>query len=401
MIDERLILPNGTIVRNRIAKAAMSDELGDGVGGTTSPQRRLYERWADGGLGLSIVGETQVAPSHPENSLNLLLDPLKDPDGLRELTARATRDGAHLWAQLGHAGALAVPLGAPVMAPSAVSADGVEAVAMSAEDVAALPEQFALAARNAVSVGFTGVEIHAGHGFLLSQFLSPLFNRREDAWGGDAFGRFRIVRHIISSVREAVGPEIPIGIKINATDRLEGGVERKDFLVTVQLLEQTSVDLIGISGGAYFPGAKAASDGESRGPYFLDAAKAARPLTSKPLMLVGGFKRLAEARSALRSGVVDMVGLARALVLDPTLPNAWLWGEARADPEFPHFDNPPPGGITAWYTQRIAALAEDREGEPALALGPAVEAVQAARTAAAARWRAVYGDSTVGGLSAD
>lgn len=385
-LGDPLTLPCGAVLRNRFVKAAMSDELGDGTGGPGDTQARLYERWAEGGLAVSIVGETQIGPDHPESCGNLLLNPVPNRTGLRALTARATRDGAHLWAQLGHAGALAVPIAGPARGPSAVAVEGLTAEAMPAEEVAGLPARFAEAAVNAIDAGFTGVEIHAGHGFLLSQFLSPLLNRRDDDWGGDADRRRRLLVAVIAAVRAALGPTVPICLKINATDQLEGGVAEADFLATVERLADSPLDLIDISGGAYFPGAKAASDAGGKGAYFLDAARKARALTATPLMTVGGFKTRDQVVAALADGAVDAIGLARALVLDPSLPGKWIAGSG-ADPSFPRFAETPPGGVTAWYTTRIAAIAEDRDAGFDIALSDAIKRVEARRAANAERWR--------------
>ncbi|MEM9807210.1 MAG: tRNA-dihydrouridine synthase, partial [Cyanobacteria bacterium P01_D01_bin.56] len=205
------------------------------------------------------------------------------------------------------------------------------------------------------------VHIHAGHGFLLSQFLSPLFNHRNDGYGGSIEARCRIVTEIISAVRRAVGPMFPIGIRINSTDQLEGGLNESDALEVVRILDQSSIDLIDISGGTYFPGAKASSEGTSRGPYFLDFARLAKGVTKVPLMLTGGIKRREQAIDAIASGTADMVGLGRAMVLNPSLANVWLSGGGKNEPVFPRFDVTVPGGITAWYTMRLTALGEDRE----------------------------------------
>jgi tRNA-dihydrouridine synthase len=128
----------------------------------------------------------------------------------------------------------------------------------------------------------------------------------------------------------------------------------------VSVLGKTSIDLIDISGGTYFPGAKSASDSSGKGPYFLNFAEQARKRTTKPLMATGGFKTLAQATDALSSGAVDMVGLARTLVIEPSLPNLWLTGEC-PKPEFPRFANPPEGGVTACYTMRLTEIGEDHE----------------------------------------
>jgi len=232
---------------------------------------------------------------------------------------------------------------------------------MSAEDTQELPDMYARTASYAKDAGFTGVLVHAGHGFLLSQFLSPLFNRRDDGYGGSIEARCRIVVEVINKVRRAVGASFPVGIKINSTDKLEGGLTEDDALEVVRLLDQTSVDLIDISGGTYFPGAKSSSDGSSDGgPYFLEFARRAKEVTDVPLMLTGGFQRREQAVDAVASGAADMVSLARAMVLNPRLAEAWL-SEEGGDPEFPVFDSPPRGGVTAWYTMRLTALGEDSE----------------------------------------
>ncbi len=242
---------------------------------------------------------------------------------------------------------------------------------MSIDEIKELPSLFARTAGYVKAAGFNGLQIHAAHGFLLSQFLSPLFNRRNDGYGGSIEARCRIVIEVIEKVRRAVGPKFPIGIKINSTDKLEGGLTQDDALEVVRLLDQTSIDLIEISGGTYFPGAKASSDGSNRGPYYLDFARMAKEVTSVPLMVTGGFKRREQAVDALGSGTVDMVGLARAMVLNPKLAEVWL-NEEGGDPDFPKFKSPPPGGITAWYTMRLTALGEDKENAFTLDLPSAI-----------------------------
>jgi 2,4-dienoyl-CoA reductase-like NADH-dependent reductase (Old Yellow Enzyme family) len=257
---------------------------------------------------------------------------------------------------------------------------------MSIEEIRELPDMYARTALHAKTAGFSGVHIHAGHGFLLSQFLCPLFNRRNDSYGGSIEARCRIVLEVIDEVRRAVGPSFPVGIRINSTDKLEGGLTEVDALEVVRLLDQTSIDLIDISGGTYFPGAKASADGSSRGPYFLDFARLAKEVTHVPLMATGGFKRREQAIDAVASGAVDMVGLARAMVLDPRLAEAWL-SEDGGDPDFPRFESAAPGGITAWYTMRLTALGEDREDAFTLDLPSAIRIYENRDAQRSIAWR--------------
>ncbi|MEQ8334089.1 oxidoreductase [Nisaea sp.] len=386
MLDRPLHLPCGAVLKNRIAKAAMSDDLGDGRGGPTDAQRRLYGLWADGGAALSLVGEVQIGPWAPENYGNLILEPLQNEENFRALSAAATANDTHFWAQLGHAGALAVPVSGPAKAPSALDVSGIHAVEMTAEEIEALPAAYAQAAVNARTVGFTGVEVHAAHGFLLNQFLSPLFNRRTDRWGGSPERRARLLIDIIAAVRASVGPDFPVAVKINATDQLAGGMEAPEALDLVAMIDRTEIDLIDISGGAYFPGAAPASDGTRSGPYFVDFARSARARTGKPLMTAGGFKRRAEAERALSSGAVDMVGLARPLALNPALPEIWL-KKSGEDPVFPRFSSTPPGGVTAWYTERLRRLGSDGTADDAGTIEEALVQVEHRKAANAILWQ--------------
>ncbi|MDE0354804.1 MAG: NADH:flavin oxidoreductase/NADH oxidase family protein [Deltaproteobacteria bacterium] len=382
-----LELPCGAILKNRLAKSAMSDSLGNGEGDPTEAQIRLYERWAEGGAAVSIIGEVQGDPRYPEKPGNLVFGAHTDQRAIGSLVKRAVIEGAHLWPQLGHAGALSHPPISQPKGPSALDIGGLQCAGMSVEDIQALPDMYARTAAYAKDAGFTGVHVHAGHGFLLSQFLSPLFNRRDDGYGGSIEARCRIVLKVIDEVRRAVGPLFPVGIKINSTDKLEGGLTEEDALGVVRLLDQTSVDLIDISGGTYFPGAKASSEGSSDGgPYFLEFARRAKGVTDVPLMLTGGFERREQAVDAVSSGAVDMVSLARAMVLDPRLAEVWLTEEG-GDPEFPIFESPPRGGVTAWYTMRITALGEDRENTFTLAPRSALRVYEERDAQRCIRWR--------------
>ena len=361
VLGQSLQLPCGAVLKNRLAKSAMSDSLGNGRGDPTDKQIRLYERWAEGGAAVSIIGEVQGDHRYPEKPGNLVLGPTSNQQLLHLLASRSSVDGAHIWPQLGHAGALShLPISQP-KGPSALDIEGLKCEGMSIDEIQALPAMYATAASHAKKAGFSGVLIHAGHGFLFSQFLSPLFNHRSDGYGGSIEARFRIIENVISEVRRTVGPSYPVAIKINSTDKLEGGLTQTDALEVVRMLNNTSIDLIDVSGGTYFPGAKSSSDSPSNsGPYFIDFAKQAKANTKIPIMATGGFEKRDQAIDALETGSVDMVSLARAMALNPDLANTWL-SEQGGDPEFPVFESPPRGGVTAWYSMRLTALGEDAE----------------------------------------
>ncbi len=386
LLNRSLELPCGTVLKNRLVKSAMSDSLADGEGNPTEAQIRLYERWAEGGVALSIIGEVQADSRFPEKPGNLVLNHHSNVKALSSLATRASINKAHIWPQIGHAGALShLPISKP-KGPSALNIGGLQCAGMTMNEIVQLPDSYAQAAIQAKEAGFTGVQIHAGHGFLLSQFISPLFNQRKDQYGGSIEARCRIVVEVINKVRSAVGPLFPIGIKINSSDQLEGGLTQEDALEAIRILDQTSVDLIELSGGTYFPRAKASSDSSTKGAYFVEFSKRAQRVTNVPLVVTGGFKTRSEAFDAMASGAADMVGVARAMVLNPSLANAWLT-EAGGDPVFPRFDATPPGGITAWYTMLITALGADDEKNFSLDLTSAIKLYEERDELRCVKWK--------------
>ncbi len=385
-LDAPLTLPCGAVLKNRLIKAAMSDSLGDGIGNATAEQCRLYERWAIGGTSLSLIGEAQIIPDYPEKPGNIVLTGDADLDALRALARAGASHDAQIWPQLGHAGALShAPISTP-KGPSPLNVPGLSCDGLSVAEIETLPLTYAKAAEVAKTTGFGGVQIHAGHGFLFSQFLSPLFNHRKDAYGGSVEGRFKVIADTIAAVRTAVGAEFPVAIKINSSDQLQGGLTEADALKVIRLLNETSIDLIDISGGTYFPGAPSSSDGVSTaGPYFVSFAKQAKAETSIPIMVTGGIKTRAEAVVIIETGAADAVGLGRSLVLDPDLPNTWMNGTGE-DPVFPKFSAPPEGGITAWYSMRLTALAHGQEHQFPVDLTVALANYNARDAERSVRW---------------
>ncbi|MCJ8339173.1 MAG: NADH:flavin oxidoreductase/NADH oxidase family protein [Pseudomonadales bacterium] len=379
-------LPCGVVLKNRLVKSAMSDSLADGEGNPTQAQIRLYERWAEGGVALSIIGEVQGDARFPEKPGNLVLGISSNPEALHALACRASINGAHIWPQIGHAGALShLPISRP-KGPSALQIGSFKCAGMLISEVKQLPEIYAKAAKLAKDVGFTGVQIHAGHGFLLSQFLSPLFNRRSDLYGGSIEARCQIIVEVIDKVRCAVGHSFPIGIKINSSDQLEGGLTPADALEAIRMLDRTSIDLIEISGGTYFPGVQPNSGSPGGGAYFVEFCQRAQHVTSVPLVATGGFKTRTQALSSLSSGAVDMVGVARAMILNPALANSWL-SETAGDPDFPRFEAPPLGGVTAWYTTLLTAVGNDNESNFALDISSAIRLYEERDALRCVKWR--------------
>lgn len=352
-----LTLPCGAILPNRIAKAAMTEGMATPDGRPTPELDRLYALWSDGGAGLLIGGNLVIDRDHLERPGNVVID--RAPDGdmmdrLRRWAAAATRGGNHFWPQLSHSGRQTPALvnGHP-KSPSDVrlglpGGQFGEPVPLTQTEIADLVGRWATAAAACRDAGCTGVQVHAAHGYLVSQFLSPLANRRTDQYGGSLENRARLLLDIVAAIRAAVGSAFPISVKLNSADFQKGGFAFDDSLQVAAWLEAASVDLIEISGGTYeqprllgIDGMEALSPQKvapstlAREAYFVDFALAMQAAVTVPLMVTGGFRSRAAMEQALAGGAADVIGLGRPMCLMPDAPNRLLAG---AD-ELPRYED--------------------------------------------------------------
>ena len=343
-----LTLPSGATLPNRLAKSAMSEVLADpDTGAPTEALVRAYERWGRGGAGLLITGHVIVDADGRGEPGNVVVTDDRHLAALARWAGAAQAGGARLWAQLNHAGRQSPRrlTRAPV-SPSDVAMRGFAGAfarprALTGEEIEAIIGRFATAARVIQAAGFHGVQVHGAHGYLVSQFLSPRTNRRDDASGGDAARRSRFLLEVVRAIRAAVGPAFPVGVKLNSADFQRGGFTIEESMEVARALEAAGVDLLEISGGNYespalvgsgeLPAAQRDSSRE-REAYFLDYARRIRAVTTLPLMLTGGMRSRATMEEVLAEGAVDVIGLARPLTHAPELPRALLDGTAAAAP---------------------------------------------------------------------
>ena len=349
MLNQPLTLPCGAVVPNRMCKAAMTEGLAHPDGTASAELERLYGIWSDGGSGILLSGNIQVDGDHLERPGNVIVDSALCNDAfaaLQRMAAAGTRNGNHLWAQISHAGRQTQKIVNPApKAPSAVrlrlpQSQFGEPVALTAEEIESIVERFVNCAVTCKEAGFTGVQFHSAHGYLLSQFLSPLTNQREDEWGGTLENRARALIAIVTKTREVLGADFPISVKLNSADFQKGGFDFDDSLTVAKWLADAGVDLLEISGGTYEQPRLLNLDGVepieeqsiarstlAREAYFVDFAKAMREELSIPIMVTGGLRRREVMNHVLETGGADMIGLGRPLCVDADGPNRLLNGE--------------------------------------------------------------------------
>lgn len=309
---------------------------------------RLYEIWSDGGAGMLLSGNIMVDRHHLERPGNVVID--RPPDlemrqALKRWASSATRKGNHFWAQISHAGRQTQKMvNAKPKAPSAVKlalpgGQFGEPVELNCGEIEDIISRFGICAAAVKEAGFTGVQVHAAHGYLLSQFLSPRSNRRTDEFGGALANRARPLLAIIEEIRSTVGPDYPISVKLNSADFQKGGFAFEDSLQVAKWLEAASVDLIEISGGTYEQPKLLGIDGMEeeenqnipastlmREAYFVDFAMAMRKKLKIPLMVTGGFRQSIAMKQAIESGGADVIGLGRPMCVMTDAPNQLLNG---------------------------------------------------------------------------
>jgi 2,4-dienoyl-CoA reductase-like NADH-dependent reductase (Old Yellow Enzyme family) len=358
-----LTLPNKAVVLNRIAKAAMEENMAESGQLPGESLRRLYESWAEGGVGLILTGNVMIDPTALTGPGGVVLDERQPIEPFKAWARAAKRGGNQAWLQINHPGRqVFAAMGQEAVAPSAIGVDMGSYShlfpvprALDAAGIAAIVARFVTTARLGEAAGFSGVQIHAAHGYLISQFLSPLTNQRTDAWGGELHNRARLLLDVVKAVRAAVSPGFSVAVKLNSADFQKGGFEASDAVHVVRWLNELPVDLVELSGGSYespaMQGAPRAGSTAVREAYFLDFARDISAVARMPVMVTGGIRRRAVAEQALkpnggRPGVA-MVGIASAMAFEPKLPERWKGGEA-LDIEMPS---------VGWRNKAYASLA--------------------------------------------
>ena len=354
---ESLTLPCGATIPNRFAKAAMTEGLANADGVPGLELETLYGLWSDGGAGMLLSGNIQIDRDHLERPGNVIIDRPPNAamhDALSRWASAATRNGNQFWAQISHAGRQTQKnINPHPKAPSAVKV-GLpggqfgQPVALTIVEIEEIVRRFAVCAAAVKAAGFTGVQVHAAHGYLLSQFLSPRSNQRTDDYGGSLANRARALLQTVAAVREAVGAEFPLAVKLNSADFQKGGFDFAESLQVVEWLEQAGVDLIEISGGTYeqpkLLGLQGMEEEEQqqvaestmlREAYFVDFALAMRKHVSVPLMVTGGFRQRLAMQQALDSGGADLIGLGRPMCVMTDAPQQLIDGLD----ELPRYEN--------------------------------------------------------------
>ena len=350
-LAQPLRLPCGAVLPNRLAKAAMTEGVADLAHRATGRHEQLYRTWSEGGAGLLLTGNVQVDRTDLERPGNVAID-ASAPDtvspeareGLARWARAGTAAGNHLWMQISHAGRQSPwYVTRQPRAPSAVQlkllGNYARPRALTDAEIRDLIHRFAVAASVAREAGFTGVEVHGAHGYLISSFLSPVTNLREDDWGGSLENRARFLLETVRAVRRAVGADFPVAVKLNSDDFRKGGFTNAECLEVVRWLNDESIDLLEISGGTYEQPRLIGAEGraedavpvrpstQAREAYFLEYAAAIRKVARMPMMVTGGFRSRAAMEAALESGDCDVIGLGRPLCWQPDFPRRLLAGE--------------------------------------------------------------------------
>lgn len=379
-LNSPFIINDNVTIKNRLFKSAMSEQLATADHNPTQQLVNLYRTWAEGGLGLSITGNIMIDREALGEPKNVVLDEHSDLSVFKEWAKAGATNNTHIWPQLNHPGKQ-IPsfICKEPVAPSAVALEnGLEKGfntprALTDSEIETIIAKFATSAELAKQAGFTGVQIHSAHGYLLNQFLSPRHNKRADKWGGSIENRMRFVVCIYQAIREKVGAHFPVGIKLNSADFMKGGFSEEDSMAVIEKLSEIGIDLIEISGGTYESPAMIgqSQSTQNREAYFLSYAEKLRKISKTPLVVTGGFRSAQVMAQALQEDVTDFIGLARPLAVEPDLANKLL-----SDSNYRIDLRPLSTGITAidklvminvsWYEEQLSRIGNGKIPKPNL-----------------------------------
>lgn len=388
-LADSLTLPCGVEIPNRLLKSAMTEGLATPLGIATERHCTLYRRWSEGGVGILVSGNIMVDYRFLERPGNIVVDRNGGEKELAALAAAGTVAGNQFWAQISHPGRQCTRFSnAHPMAPSAIGLKGggffAKPRVMTDGDIRTAIADYARVAGAVKEAGFTGVQVHGAHGYLLSQFLSPRTNQRDDQWGGSLENRARMLLEVVREVRKTVGPDFPVSVKLNSADFSKNGFSLEDSCQVAQWLEQEGLDLLEISGGTYedvklLDGTERRSGSTlAREAYFIEYAKDIRAAIKTPLCITGGFRSRAVMDEALAQDALDVVGIARPTCVDSNAGHKLLEqaGYRLPEPELnlrlfsgsllgPNSKNSfirllNAQSAVSWFYQQIIALAEGR-----------------------------------------
>ncbi|MGU3343783.1 NADH:flavin oxidoreductase/NADH oxidase family protein [Staphylococcus succinus] len=320
-------LPNGNTIKNRFFKSAMSETLASKTGVPTPTLINLYKKWAQGGAGILVTGNVMVDSNHIGEPGNVVLESASHLEKFKAWARAGKVNDTEIWMQLNHPGKQSPKsLTKQPVSPSGVAMKGSiakgfnQSRALHEVEIKAIVQQFVTSAVLAKEAGFTGVQIHAAHGYLVNQFLSPIENQRTDKYGGSIQNRMRVLVEIYEGIRTQLGEEFNIGLKLNSEDFKVGGFSKEDFVDVAKKLNELKIDLIEISGGNYEDPKMAGSDKETV-PYFISYASLLKKEVSTPIVVTGGFRSVVSMEDAITQNNTDFIGMARPFVVSPNIVN--------------------------------------------------------------------------------
>jgi 2,4-dienoyl-CoA reductase-like NADH-dependent reductase (Old Yellow Enzyme family) len=382
LIQESLKLPCGALLKNRIGKSAMSENMASDNHTANNHFVNLYKRWALGGTGLLITGNVMIDKLALGEPGNVVIEKNHEITFLKEWAEAGKINSTHIWVQLNHPGKQSPKfLSKKPVSPSAISLKPPlnkmfnEPRALEENEIWDIINRFGYAAKVVKETGFTGVQIHGAHGYLVSQFLSPLHNIRKDQWGGSLENRMRFVCEIYKCIRQNVGNDFPVSIKLNSADFQKGGFTEDESIEVVKKLASLGMDLIEVSGGTYeapeMTGVHRKETTKQREAYFLDYCEKVRKHVDTPLMLTGGFRSQEGMNAALSSKACDLIGIARALAVNPDF-SIQIMADKNVQSDvktlttgIKFVDNLFPLEIT-WYALQLQRMGEGKEPNPKL-----------------------------------
>lgn len=328
---------NGLVLKNRLVRSATWEGMCEQDGRPTRKLAEFYQTLARGGVGLIITGYTFVRPDGKQLPGKMGIHTDDFSEAMQMLTRGVHEEGGKICIQLVHAGGQtdSATAGRQPLAPSAVMVEQFPELpaAMSHEDIDEVVAAFGRAARRSRDWGFDAIQLHGAHGYLINQFLSPLTNRRTDAYGGEIENRCLFLMETYRAVRSAVGSDYPVMIKLNGADNLAGGLTADDAVHAARMLAAEGIDAIEISGGTSASGeqnpVRLNINKPSLEAYNMSLARQVRQAVSCPLMCVGGFRSFKIAEQAVQKHGLDYISMARPFIREPDLPLRWQHGDRR------------------------------------------------------------------------